>query len=147
MTARAALTEAIAELSDTSEMATQPQSGAPTILIIDDEPSILHVMEAWLKTAGFTVAVANTGSEARAFTAKVNPDLIISDVMMPELEGPALVTQLKNAGVSCPVLFTSGDPSFRVVDDSLQVPGATFLPKPFSSRELIDAVFETLGQR
>lgn len=126
-------------------MATQPES--PTVLIIDDEPSILHVMEAWLTSAGFSVHAANTAKDARAFTKGRTPDLIVSDVMMPELEGPALVTELKAAGVACPVLFTSGDPSFRVVDDSLQVPGATFLPKPFSSRELIDAVFETLGQR
>ena len=126
-------------------MATKP--GAPTILVIDDEPSILHVMQLWLEVAGFTVHAAGTASDARAFTSKQVPDLIISDVMMPELEGPALVTQLKAAGVACPVLFTSGDPSFRVVDDSLQVPGATFLPKPFSSRELVEAVYETLGQR
>ena len=123
----------------------EPES--PTVLIIDDEPSILHVMEVWLKSAGFSVHAANTATDARAFTKGRTPDLIVSDVMMPELEGPALVTELKAAGVACPVLFTSGDPSFRVVDDSLQVPGATFLPKPCSSRELIDAVFETLGQR
>lgn len=125
-------------------MATKPD--APTILIIDDEPSILRVMETWLRHAGFDVHAAGTAQEARAFTKAQLPTLIISDVMMPELHGPALVTELKAAGVACPVLFTSGDPSFQVVDDSLQVPGATFLPKPFSSRELIDAVFETLGQ-
>ena len=132
-------------VTDNSLMATQPD--APTILIIDDEPSILHFMETWLKHAGFAVHAADTAQQARAFTKTQTPTLIVSDVMMPELEGPALVKELKAAGVDCPVLFTSGDPSFRVVDDSLQVPGATFLPKPFSSRELIDAVFETLAQK
>ena len=126
-------------------MATQPDP--PTILIIDDEPSILHVMEVWLRHVGFNIHAAGTAQDARAFTKTQTPTLIVSDVMMPELEGPALVRELKSAGVACPVLFTSGDPSFRVVDDSLQVPGATFLPKPFSSRELIDAVYETLGQQ
>ena len=128
-------------------MAKTPPADAPTILVIDDEPAILHVMELWLKASGFHVVAASTAAEARAFTKTRMPDLIVSDVMMPELEGPALITELKKDGVACPVLFTSGDPSFRVVDDSLQVPGATFLPKPFSSRELVDAVFETLGQR
>ena len=126
-------------------MAKQPET--PTILVIDDEPSILHVMATWLSSAGFAVHTAGTAGEARAFTKAQMPTLIVSDVMMPELEGPALVNELKNAGVECPVLFTSGDPSFRVVDDSLQVAGATFLPKPFSSREFLDAVYETLGQR
>ena len=126
-------------------MAKQPEP--PTILVIDDEPSILHVMATWLSSAGFAVHTASTAGEARAFTKAQTPTLIISDVMMPELDGPALVTELKNAGVQCPVLFTSGAPSFSVVDESLQVPGATFLPKPFSSREFLDAVYETLGQR
>jgi DNA-binding NtrC family response regulator len=126
-------------------MAKLPET--PTILVIDDEPSILHVMATWLKSVGFSVHAASNASEARAFTSAQTPTLIVSDVMMPELEGPALVSELKAAGVQCPVLFTSGDPSFRVVDDSLRVPGATFLPKPFSSREFLDAVYETLGQR
>ncbi len=128
-------------------MAKQPETPPPSILVIDDEPSILQVMTIWLKGAGFAVHAASTAGEARAFTKTQTPTLIVSDVMMPELEGPALVSELKAAGVECPVLFTSGDPSFRVVDDSLQVPGATFLPKPFSSREFLDAVYETLGQR
>lgn len=132
-------------LADAATMAMKPH--APVVLIIDDEPSILHVMEEWIKAAGFDVHTVGTASDARAFTSKRVPDLIISDVMMPELEGPDLITELKAAGVACPVLFTSGDPSFRVVDDSLRVPGATFLPKPFSSRELIEAVYETLGQQ
>src|SRR5687767_12141171 len=126
-------------------MATQPEP--PTILIIDDEPSILRVMEVWLRHAGFDVHASDTAADARAFTKAQTPTRIVSDVNMPELNGPALVKEMKAAGVACPVLFTSGDPSFHVVDDSLQVPGATFLPKPFSSRELIDAVFETLGQQ
>ena len=126
-------------------MATQPD--APTILIIDDEPSILRIMETWLGHAGFDVHAADTAADARAFTKTRTPTLIVSDVNMPDLNGPALVREMKATGVACPVLFTSGDPSFQVVDDSLQVPGATFLPKPFSSRELIDAVFETLGQK
>jgi two-component system cell cycle sensor histidine kinase/response regulator CckA len=126
-------------------MAKQPET--PAVLVIDDEPAILHVMATWLKHAGFAVHAASTAAEARAFTKTQTPTLIISDVMMPELDGPALITELKNAGVACPVLFTSGGASFRVVDESLQVPGATFLPKPFSSREFLDAVYETLGQR
>ena len=120
---------------------------APTILVIDDERAILDIMTRSLTGAGFHVHAAGTAADARAFTKTQTPELIISDVMMPELDGPALIKELKAAGVTCPVLFTSGDPSFRVVDESLRVPGATFLPKPFSPRELVDAVFETLGQR
>jgi DNA-binding NtrC family response regulator len=120
---------------------------SPTILVIDDEATILGVMASCLRHAGFQVETAATAEQAVAITRRDVPDLIISDVLMPDQEGPALITRLKHAGVACPVMFTSGDPSFRVVTDSLDVPGATFLPKPFTPREFVDAVFETLGQR
>jgi DNA-binding NtrC family response regulator len=119
----------------------------PTILIIDDEPVVLDTMARSLERVGFQVLRAESAEEARTKARSGPLELILSDVNMPGLRGPDLVTELKAAGVLCPVLFTSGDPSFEVVDSSLQVPGATFLPKPFSGTELVDAVYETLGQR
>ena len=120
---------------------------APTILVIDDEPVVLETMARSLERVGFQVLRAESAEEARRLATTSTLELILSDVNMPGLRGPDLVTELKAAGVACPVMFTSGDPSFEVVDKSLQVPGATFLPKPFSGAELVDAVFETLGQR
>ena len=120
---------------------------APTILVIDDEPFVLDTMARSLERVGFHVLRAESAEEARRLATTSTLELILSDVNMPGLRGPDLVTELKAAGIACPVMFTSGDPSFEVVDKSLQVPGATFLPKPFTGSELIDAVFETLGQR
>lgn len=120
---------------------------APTILVIDDEPIVLDTMARSLERVGFRVLRAESADEARRLATTSTLELILSDVNMPGLRGPDLVTELKAAGIACPVMFTSGDPSFEVVDKSLQVPGATFLPKPFTGGELVDAVFETLGQR
>jgi two-component system cell cycle sensor histidine kinase/response regulator CckA len=122
-------------------------TAAPTILVVDDEPEILDIMARSLERVGFVVLRAATAEDARKLAGSRTLELILSDVNMPGLRGPDLVTELKAAGVACPVMFTSGDPSFEVVDKSLQVPGATFLPKPFTASELVDAVFETLGQR
>jgi two-component system cell cycle sensor histidine kinase/response regulator CckA len=122
-------------------------TAAPTILVIDDEPLVLDTMARSLERVGFVVLRADSAEEARKLATSSTLELILSDVNMPGLRGPDLVTELKAAGVACPVMFTSGDPSFEVVDKSLQVPGATFLPKPFTGSELVDAVFETLGQR
>jgi DNA-binding response OmpR family regulator len=124
-----------------------PTASPPTILVIEDEEVVLEMMARTLERAGFRVLRADSAELARDHTRSGAPQLILSDVNMPGLRGPELVTELKAAGIVCPVLFTSGDPSFEVVDKSLQVPGATFLPKPFTGVELIDAVFETLGQR
>ena len=120
---------------------------APTILVVDDEPLVLETMARSLERVGFRVLRAESAAEARRLATSSALELILSDVNMPGLRGPELVTELKAAGITCPVLFTSGDPSFEVVDKSLRVPGATFLPKPFTSTELVDAVFQTLGQR
>src|SRR5688572_1822669 len=120
---------------------------APTILVIDDEPIVLDIMARSLERVGFKVLRAESAEEARRLATTSTLELILSDVNMPGLRGPDLVIELKAAGVSCPVMFTSGDSSFEVVDKSLQVPGATFLPKPFTGAELVDAVFATLGQR
>jgi two-component system, cell cycle sensor histidine kinase and response regulator CckA len=120
---------------------------APTILVIDDEPIVLDTMARSLERVGFRVLRADSAEQARQLATTSTLELILSDVNMPGLRGPELVTELKAAGILCPVMFTSGDPSFDVVDKSLQVPGATFLPKPFTGAELVDAVFETLGQR
>ena len=122
-------------------------TAAPTILVIDDEPLVLDTMARSLERVGFVVLRADSAEEARRLATESTLELILSDVNMPGLRGPDLVTELKAAGIACPVMFTSGDPSFEVVDKSLRVPGATFLPKPFSGSELVDAVFETLGQR
>lgn len=120
---------------------------APTILVVDDEPVVLDTMARSLERVGFHVLRAESADEARRLATSSTLELILSDVNMPGLRGPDLVTELKAAGVLCPVMFTSGDASFETVDKSLQVPGATFLPKPFSGAELVDAVFATLGQR
>jgi DNA-binding NtrC family response regulator len=122
-------------------------NAAPTILVIDDDPVVLDTMARNLERVGFRVLRAESAEEARKLATASTVELILSDVNMPGLRGPELVTELKAAGVKCPVMFTSGDPSFEVVDKSLQVPGATFLPKPFTGAELVDAVFATLGQR
>src|SRR5262245_58372993 len=106
------------------------QAKAPVILIIDDEPAALMVMARVLYHAGFTVATAGSADEARVLAVPGVHDLIVSDVNMPGLRGPELVTQLKATGVQCPVLFVSGEGSFEAMSESLHVPGATFLPKP-----------------
>jgi two-component system, OmpR family, phosphate regulon response regulator PhoB len=132
-----------ASIADIDGMAAPP----PTILVIDDEPLVLDTLALQIESVGFKVLQADNAESARALALSEKLDLILSDVNMPGLRGPDLVRELKAAGVACPVLFISGDPSFEVVDTSLQVPGANFLPKPFTHAELVDAIFETLGQR
>lgn len=97
--------------------------------------------------SGFHVLVTLSGDSALAVAASHPIDLVISDVQMPILRGPELLTRLHAMGIACPVLFISGDASLSTVEDSLRMPRALFLPKPFSQRELSEAIWAALGQR
>lgn len=70
--------------------------------------------------------------------------LIISDVHMPGLLGPELLAHLRRSGVDAHVLFISGDLEVDTVDRALDVPDASFLPKPFTAEELFTAVSANL---
>lgn len=118
---------------------------APAILVVDDDPDSARFMARVLSHAGFRVTCAGSADEARVLAKPGVHDLIVSDVNMPGLRGPELVKELKAAGVACPVLLVSGEGSYEALDESLHVPGATYLPKPFSPDELVSAVFETLA--
>lgn len=118
---------------------------APTILVVDDDLGSLSLIARSLESAGFSVVRANSAQDALVLAQPGEHDLIVSDVNMPGLRGPELVRKLKAAGVSCPVLFVSGEGSYEALDESLHVPGATFLQKPFTPAELVQAVFQTLA--
>ncbi|MEL7021641.1 MAG: response regulator, partial [Bacteroidota bacterium] len=65
------------------------------ILIVDDEPDILEILQYNLEREGFKVAVANNGEEGLAIATEFNPDLIILDIMMPKMDGVELCRTLR----------------------------------------------------
>jgi CheY-like chemotaxis protein len=79
--------------SDTA--ADQPDSRAPLILVVDDEAMILHMLRDVLELAGYTVLVAPNGQVGLARALAAPPDLILTDVMMPVMDGHALCRQLR----------------------------------------------------
>ena len=117
----------------------------PAILVVDDDPGSLSIIGRSLESAGFTVVRAASAQDALILAQPGAHDLIVSDVNMPGLRGPELIRRLRASGVSCPVLLVSGEGSYEALDESLHVPGATFLQKPFTTAELLRAVFETLA--
>ena len=115
-----------------------------TVLIVDDEPTTAEIVSRITRQAGFVVRTTTQPDEALEIAGKEPIDLVISDVEMPRLRGPALLRQLKERGVTCPVLFISGELTPENLDDSLNVAKAMFLPKPFTAKELTDAIWEAL---
>jgi len=115
----------------------------PRILIVDDDPAIRDILRFALGRAGFEVLEAADGAAGLALACAAVPDLMVLDVMLPEMEGTEVCRALRaTAGpaAAVPVLFLSSrdDEVDRVV--GLEIGGDDYLAKPFSPRELVARV-------
>lgn len=102
-----------------------------TILVVDDDKLIRSGLTALLRAENYTVLEAANGKEGLEAALKDHPDLIITDVRMPELEGTAMVEQLRTDewGKSVPVFILSNDESALSVNAALQSGVTTYLDK------------------
>jgi two-component system OmpR family response regulator len=107
------------------------------LLVVDDEPNILELLSASLRYAGFEVATAANGLEALKLAKQFRPDLIVLDVMMPDLDGFAVVRRLRNDGITVPVLFLTARDATEDKVAGLTVGGDDYVTKPFSLEEIL----------
>jgi len=120
-----------------------PGGEAPRrILVVDDEAEVAELMREVLEGAGFDVLTAESGAVALELLAEARFDAIVSDVRMPELDGPALWLRLKNGhpALARRVLFVSGDTLSDAARQQLADTGAPTLDKPFTSADLLGAI-------
>jgi two-component system, OmpR family, response regulator len=113
--------------------------GEQRILIVDDDPHIREVVRFALERAGYVTAEAADGQAALARFAEVVPDLVILDIVMPELDGTEVCRRLREEA-STPIVFLSSrdDEIDRIV--GLELGGDDYVTKPFSPRELVARV-------
>ena len=76
-----------------------------SIVVVDDEPSIRELLVASLHFAGFEVNTAASGSEAIEVIEKIQPDLIVLDVMLPDIDGFTVTRRIRQEGITTPVLY------------------------------------------
>ncbi len=109
------------------------------ILVIDDEPSILNLISAYLKLEGYEVFTASDGNAGIKAARAFKPDLIILDVMLPGMDGIELLTRLRRESDVYVILLTAKtEETDRVV--GLTVGADDYVTKPFSPRELVARV-------
>ena len=122
-----------------------------TILLVDDEPSVLRFMAATVQTAGFEVLLADGGDEALAICESRASciDLTISNVAMPRMNGRALAECMNERHAYVPIVFVSGYPESQAILAGLTARrfgnGYTYLEKPFTPQALLSVIKASLG--
>jgi len=110
-----------------------------SILVVDDEPYITDLLAAALRFEGFTVEVAATGREALQRVHEAPPDLVMLDIMLPDLEGTEVCRRMRESGDRVPVIFLTARDATEDKVNGLQM-GDDYVTKPFSLDELVARV-------
>jgi two-component system OmpR family response regulator len=107
-----------------------------SLLVVEDDPNILELLSASLRFAGFEVRAATSGSEALAAATERRPDLVVLDVMLPDVDGFDVIKRLRAEGDRVPVVFLTARDGTDDKIRGLTLGGDDYVTKPFSLEEL-----------
>jgi DNA-binding response OmpR family regulator len=118
------------------------------ILIADDEPNIVVSLEFLMKQKGYTVRVATNGEDALHAVGEFAPDLILLDVMMPQLSGYDVCQKVREnpAWAGIRIIMLSAKGRDVEVNKGMAVGADAYVTKPFSTKDLIAQVAQMLGE-
>lgn len=112
-------------------------SNQPRILIVDDEPNIRDLLSTSLRFAGFAIRAVGSGSAAISAVLEEEPDLMILDVMLPDMSGFSVTKRLRESGFTAPILFLTAKDDTQDKVTGLTVGGDDYVTKPFSLDEIV----------
>ncbi|MGD2251477.1 MAG: response regulator [Anaerolineales bacterium] len=117
-------------------------SVACTVLVVDDDPTFCIVMKEILQRQDFAVHTALSARDALSLLEEITPDIILTDIMMPEIDGIALIRQLRarSAWSAIPTLVVTARGRHEVAKEAQNAGANGFIPKPFSLKQLRDAM-------
>lgn len=118
-----------------------------TILIIEDNLEIRENVTELLELNGYNVVVANNGREGLEAVIKYQPDLIVCDILMPEVNGHEVLVRLKNnrSTSSIPFIFLSASVEKKEIKEGLDLGAAAYIRKPFEDDELMSEIERCLN--
>ncbi len=121
----------------------------PRILAVDDEPNIVRLIQVNLERHGYTVETANNGAQALAKIKASRPDLLVSDVMMPEMDGFELLANIRRDPTltDLPVIMLTAKAQDKDVMTGYQYGADMYLTKPFNPQELLQFVKRILASQ
>ncbi|MEJ6554082.1 DNA-binding response regulator [Microbacterium esteraromaticum] len=107
------------------------------ILVVDDEPNIRDLLSRGLTFAGFTVRTVANGAATISAVLEEEPDLIILDVMLPDMNGFSVTKRLRGAGFTAPILFLTAKDDTQDKIEGLNAGGDDYVTKPFALDEIV----------
>lgn len=113
-------------------------SMATTVLVVDDDPAIAEAIAQLLNEEGYQVRRAVDGLEALAEIESTHPDVVLSDITLPRMNGIELTRKLQKKGDRTPIVLMSA------VYSGVDLPGVRFIPKPFDLDELLHLVDKSI---
>ena len=115
---------------------TQSKQSEAKLLVVEDDANILELLSASLRFAGFDVSTATSGSAAVSAAKNANPDLVVLDVMLPDLDGFEVIRLMREGGARTPVVFLTARDGTDDKIRGLTLGGDDYVTKPFSLEEL-----------
>ena len=115
-------------------------SSRSRVLVVDDDPQIVDLLSATLRFAGLEIVTATNGEAALETAAEAKPDVIVLDVMLPDLDGFEIVRRLRSSGTTTPVLFLTARDATTDKVAGLTIGGDDYVTKPFSVDEVVARV-------
>ncbi len=118
----------------------------PVLLVIDDEPSILHAFRRVFRDPGLTLLTASSGGEGLELAARAAPDVVILDLRLPDQSGLDVFRQLRERGVRAPVIFITGHGSSETALEAMELGAYGYLPKPLEVAQIRELVHRALAE-
>ncbi|MCF0051743.1 response regulator transcription factor [Dyadobacter sp. LJ53] len=118
-----------------------------TVLLIEDEPALGMIVSDSLQVRGFNVIHAMNGCEGLAMFSEFNPDIVVADVMMPEMDGFTLASHIRKFNSETPIMFLTSRSQTADVVKGFELGGNDYLKKPFSLDELVVRIHALLRRK
>lgn len=119
-----------------------------TVMVVDDNPDIITIVSTILQAQGYTVVSASSGSQVFKLLQEIKPDLVILDIMLPEIDGLQVLTHLKQSPEtsSIPVILLTVKGRYVDMVEGYKLGGDYYITKPFTPRQLLNGIRLVLGE-
>jgi signal transduction histidine kinase/CheY-like chemotaxis protein len=136
-----------ARASGVSERKPGPERAQATLLVVDDEPQIREVIQTMLSESGYDALTADTARAALAIVKERPVDLLCTDLVMPDMSGAKLLDEVRKVQPGLPVVVCSAYGTDEMLSKRIAHGDVVFLAKPFTRKDLLEAVERALGRR